>query len=83
MLCYSLLVIPWQKLLAMDVGGWIFLTAFIIFQAIYGAIAYYQFINKKGGGHFLKAMVAYLLAMLIWTMSISFLIYQYIRTGFQ
>lgn len=83
MLCYALLIIPWQKLLAMDVTGWIFLIAFVIFQAIYGAAAYYQFINKKGPGPFLKAMVAYLLAMLLWTVSASWLVYLYIRTGFQ
>jgi hypothetical protein len=82
MLCYSLLVIPWQKLLAMDITGWIFLIAFIIFQAIYGAVAYYQFINKKGASQFLKALGAYLLAMILWTVGVSWLVYLYIRTGF-
>lgn len=83
MLCYSLLIIPWQKLLSMDVTGWIFLIAVIIFQAIYGAVAYYQFISRKGVGHFFKAMFAYLLAMIIWSVGSSFLVYLYIRTGFR
>ena len=83
MLCYALLVVPWQKLLAINLTGWLFLIAFIIFQAVYGGVAYYQFINKKGAGQFLKAVVAYLLAMLLWTVSASWLVYLYIRTGFQ
>jgi hypothetical protein len=83
MLCFALLVVPWQKLLAMNLPGWIFLIAFIVFQSVYGAVAYYQFINRKGVGQFLKALGAYLLAMLLWTVGVSWLVYLYIRTGFQ
>ena len=83
MLCYALVIVPWQRLLAKDFTGWAFLIIFIIFQAVYSAIAYYQFINKKGVGQFFKALGVYLLAMLFWTVSASWLVYLYIRTGFQ
>lgn len=83
MLCYALLMVPWQKLLSMNITGWVFLIAFILFQAVYGAVAYYQFINKKGAGYFLKALGAYLFAVLLWIVGSSWLVYLYINTGFQ
>lgn len=83
MLCYVLLVVPWQKQLTFNLTSWILLLAFIVFQMVYGGIAYYQFINKRGAGPFFKAMGAYLFTMLLWVVGSSSLLNQYIITGFQ
>jgi hypothetical protein len=82
MLCYALLVVPWQKLLAIDSTGWMFLYAFVIFQVVYGTVAYYQFINKKGAAPFFKALGVSLFTILLWVVSSSLLLTHYIAKGF-
>jgi len=84
MLWFALLLVPWQKQLFFESSrSWIFLGAFMLFQTIYGATAYYQFINKKGAGPFLKALGIYLFAMLFWEIGASTLANLYVATGFR
>jgi len=82
MLCYALLLVPWQKQFGMNATGRIFILVFISLQLLYGAIAYYQFINRRGVGPFFIALGAYLIPVLVWSVGSSSLVSYYIRSGF-
>ena len=83
MLCYALILVPWQKQLVMNITGWIMLLVFIIFQIVYGSIAYYQFINRRGTVPYLKALGVYSFTILLWAVGSSSLVNWYIKSGFR
>jgi hypothetical protein len=82
MLFYGLVVIPLQRLSGSYNVFMMALGVFFLVEIIYRGIAYYQFMNKKGGIYVFKAVAVSLLASALW-IAISYgLIWYYIRYGF-
>jgi hypothetical protein len=82
MLCYSLLVVPWQSKLSTSKTSSIILLLYLLFDLLFRGMAYYHFICKKGFWQAMKAIGVSLLAMLIWVSCSILLVDQYIKTGF-
>jgi hypothetical protein len=82
MLCYSLLLVPWQSKLTTSGLSWMFMIVYFTFEMLYRSFAYYHFIGKKGFWAYLKALSVSLLIVLIWVGGCYLLIDQYIKTGF-
>jgi hypothetical protein len=80
MLFYACLVVPWQKLVAKPVWGYLLIT-FFVFELTYRSMAYYQLINKKGLGPWAKAFGVTLLTVAIWVAGSTALIQLYVRYG--
>jgi len=57
--------------------------AFLVFEALYRAVAYYQFINKRGWKHFLYAFLISSLLVYGWYLASTFLVSYYISHGFE
>jgi hypothetical protein len=82
MLLYGLVVIPLQRVSGSYNVFMIALGVFFLWEIIYRALAYYQFIGKKGGWQLFKAFGVSLLASAVW-IAISYgLVWYYIRYGF-
>jgi hypothetical protein len=82
MLCYALLLVPWQSKLTMSGISWLFMIIYFLFEILYRSFAYYHFIGKKGVGAWFKAFAVSVLVVIIWVGSCYLIIYQYIRGGF-
>jgi hypothetical protein len=83
MLCYALLLVPWQSRLTLSGLGWTFMIIYFTFEMLYRSFAYYHFIGKKGAGPYFKALGVSLLVIIIWVGGSYLLLDRYIRTGFQ
>ena len=57
--------------------------AYLVFTLFYRAIAYYQFMNRKGGGQFLYAFFASFAGLATWSVLTQWLIYYYRENGFK
>lgn len=82
MLFYGLVVIPVQRFSS---SYSVFMTAlglFFLFEILYRGIAYYQFMNKKGGWYLAKSIGVSLLASAVWIAVSYGLVWYYIRYGF-
>ena len=77
MLLYSLLFVPLRS-----VFGGSALYGFFAFEGIYRALAYYQFIGKKGAWHVIKAFLISLFLSMLWIVGTYYLVRLYIQTGF-
>jgi hypothetical protein len=83
MLCYSLLLVPWQKKLTMSGISWMVMLVYFTFEITYRSFAYYHFIGRKGVGAYFKALGVSMLIVIVWAGGCYLLIDRYIRTGFQ
>jgi hypothetical protein len=82
MLLYGLVVIPIQRVSGSYNVFMMALGFFFLWEIIYRALAYYQFIGKKGGWQLFKSFAVSLLASAFW-IAISYgLVWYYIRYGF-
>ncbi len=77
MVFYALLFIPLRSVL----GGFA-LYGFFAFEGTYRALAYYQFIRRKGTWHILKAFLISFLLSGLWIAGTFYLVRLYIQTGF-
>lgn len=82
MLCYSLLVVPWESTFSTSKMPWIILLIYFVFETLYRSMAYYHFIGKKGFWQAMKAIGVSLVAMLVWVAGSLLLVNKYIMTGF-
>jgi hypothetical protein len=83
MIVYALVLVPFQAKLDASRTTWIIMSIFFLFEWLYKTFAYYRFINKKGGGPFVKALGVSFLTVFIWVGSAFLLVQQYIMTGFK
>lgn len=83
MLCYSLLLVPWQSRLTITKASWMVMLVYFTFEMLYRSFAYYHFIGKKGFRHYMKALGVSLLVLVFWVGGSYLLIDKYIRGGFE
>jgi hypothetical protein len=82
MLCYALLLVPWQSRITTSGTSWLFMGVYFTFEMLYRSFAYYHFIGKKGVGAYFKALGISLLAVILWVGGCFLLINHYIWNGF-